>query len=228
MIPTIRAHRGLGILFAEPGAPGAPRPSRRAACASPAPDVLGGGRLLRAQGVRRAIACNHRQGESRRRGKLLLRTLVSELQAHGGKPAEAVEKYGKAVELDSAMRRRAMPSPPSLPARKSKKKPLPKYEEVDTPGAERQGGTGLAALLADQGRVEDAVRHYEKALRIDPGYADAVDQLARLLEKQGNPDQAIGQYQATLKLEPNNQDVHFSARVRAGQTGQKGPGLCGV
>src|SRR5437763_3325864 len=48
----------------------------------------------------------------------------------------------------------------------------------------------LASILEDQKRDRDAIRHYEAALRIQPGTSAVLERLVALYERNGEPDKA--------------------------------------
>jgi tetratricopeptide (TPR) repeat protein len=54
------------------------------------------------------------------------------------------------------------------------------------------------------GRVPEAMAQFEEALRIDPNYVSAHDNLGQALEDSKRVPEAIGQYQAALQLDPND------------------------
>ena len=59
-----------------------------------------------------------------------------------------------------------------------------------------QNNLGTALLQA--GQIEEAIRHYEQALRIDPDYAEAHNNLGVALTDQGKVTEAIAHYQQMI------------------------------
>jgi tetratricopeptide (TPR) repeat protein len=57
--------------------------------------------------------------------------------------------------------------------------------------------------LAQSGKIEEAIAHYEQALRIDPDYVQAHYNLGLALERLGRTPEAIEHYQQVLKLRPD-------------------------
>jgi tetratricopeptide (TPR) repeat protein len=53
------------------------------------------------------------------------------------------------------------------------------------------------------GRIQDAIGHYELALRLKPDFAEAQYNLAVALEQAGRVQEAIGHYQQALHLKPD-------------------------
>jgi tetratricopeptide (TPR) repeat protein len=66
----------------------------------------------------------------------------------------------------------------------------------------------LGELLAQKGQMDEAVDHFQKALQIQPGFAEAHYNLGNALVKEGQLDNAIIQFQKTLEIEPDNAEAH--------------------
>jgi tetratricopeptide (TPR) repeat protein len=66
---------------------------------------------------------------------------------------------------------------------------------------------GLGNALFEKGRVDDAVVQYEKALEINPDYAEACNNLGNALLQQGKVNEAITQLQRALQLNPDLADA---------------------
>jgi tetratricopeptide (TPR) repeat protein len=60
----------------------------------------------------------------------------------------------------------------------------------------------LGALLFAENKVDEALRHFQKAVEIAPGYEDARNNLGSALLRKGRVDEAIAQYQKALALDP--------------------------
>jgi tetratricopeptide (TPR) repeat protein len=73
------------------------------------------------------------------------------------------------------------------------------------PGNERAQNNLGNMLVKDPGRLEEAVAHFNEALRLQPGYADAHYNLGLALNKiPGRRGDAIAQYKEALRLRPGN------------------------
>ncbi|HTZ20665.1 MAG TPA: tetratricopeptide repeat protein [Opitutaceae bacterium] len=59
-----------------------------------------------------------------------------------------------------------------------------------------------------RGQLDEAIAHYQTALRIKPDYAEASYNLAEALLRKGELDEAIVHYQAALQVDPNYFDAH--------------------
>ena len=66
----------------------------------------------------------------------------------------------------------------------------------------------LANILRDEGRLDEAIAHYEQALRIKPDLAEAEDNLGVALTLAGRRFEAIRHYEAALRLMPDMPEVH--------------------
>ncbi|MFN7963044.1 MAG: alkaline phosphatase family protein [Thermoanaerobaculia bacterium] len=65
--------------------------------------------------------------------------------------------------------------------------------------------TGLASALAGQGRGEEALGHFARALEIDPIFVPAYHNRAILLERQGKRQEAIADYRRALRYDSDYQ-----------------------
>jgi tetratricopeptide (TPR) repeat protein len=62
----------------------------------------------------------------------------------------------------------------------------------------------LAAALQESGRVDDAIEHYKRALRIRPEYAPAVNNLGTALMAKDDIESAITAFRESFRLQPNS------------------------
>ncbi len=60
----------------------------------------------------------------------------------------------------------------------------------------------LANILFEKGHIDEALGHFDKALRIDPAYAYAHYNYANALAKAGQTEEAIQHYEQALQLRP--------------------------
>ena len=70
--------------------------------------------------------------------------------------------------------------------------------------------SNLASALLKQGRVDEAIAHYEVALRIAPASFTAHTGLGLALVEKGRIDEAINEYNAALQIDPDYPDAHLS------------------
>lgn len=67
---------------------------------------------------------------------------------------------------------------------------------------------GLGIELLRRGQVDEAIRHAQKAVRLDPGDAEAHNNLGNALLMQGQIDSAIRHFQEATRLKPQFPDAH--------------------
>ena len=68
----------------------------------------------------------------------------------------------------------------------------------------------LGDALRDEGRVDDAINHYQEALKIKPGAAEFRNNLGTALQQEGKVDEAIAQYQEALQIKPNEAEMRYN------------------
>ena len=66
----------------------------------------------------------------------------------------------------------------------------------------------LGNVLVHEGKVSDAIGHYEQALRIKPDYAEAHSNLGNALEQAGKIGEAIAHYEQALRIKPDFAEAH--------------------
>jgi tetratricopeptide (TPR) repeat protein len=66
----------------------------------------------------------------------------------------------------------------------------------------------LGLVLESLGRVQEAIGHYEQALRIRPDYAEAHYNLGNTQAQVGRVPEAIGHYQQALRIKPDFSEAH--------------------
>jgi len=62
----------------------------------------------------------------------------------------------------------------------------------------------FGADLLKQGRLDEAIAEFERAVEVDPNYAAAYFNLAYAYERRDRIDDAIAQYKKAIQLEPGN------------------------
>ena len=60
----------------------------------------------------------------------------------------------------------------------------------------------------EQGNYKEAAREYEKAVKADPGYAEAHSNLGFSYRKQGKFDKAVRSYKKAIELNPKLAEAH--------------------
>ena len=67
----------------------------------------------------------------------------------------------------------------------------------------------LGSLLAKEGKLDQAINYYRKALQIEPRFPEAQFCLANALDQQGQLDEAIELYQKALWFKPSQTQSHI-------------------
>jgi tetratricopeptide (TPR) repeat protein len=78
----------------------------------------------------------------------------------------------------------------------------------------------LGLLLSTEGRMEEAMEHYHKAIQINPNYSDAPNSLGIALAAQGWFDEAIENFRKAIQVEPNNFKVLNNLGIALGGQGR--------
>jgi Flp pilus assembly protein TadD len=68
--------------------------------------------------------------------------------------------------------------------------------------------TNLGAVLSDQGRIDEAVAHYQEVIRIDPLSPSARFNLAAALAKGDRIDEALKLYNEAVEMRPDYPEAH--------------------
>lgn len=71
----------------------------------------------------------------------------------------------------------------------------------------------LGASLLQQGKMDEAIAEFQKAVDLDPKYAAAHLNLAYAYDRQGQVDMAIARYQKVIDLQPENLFAHNNLGV---------------
>ena len=66
----------------------------------------------------------------------------------------------------------------------------------------------LGTVLQRAGRIDEAITHYEQALRIRPDDAKAHNNLGTALQGAGRIDEAIAHYEQALRIKPDDAGAH--------------------
>jgi protein O-mannosyl-transferase len=87
------------------------------------------------------------------------------------------------------------------------------------------GHYSLGVALFQKGQLDEAVVQYQKALEIDPNYAEAHNNLGAALFQKGQLDEAVVQYQKALEIDPNFVEAHSNLGAALFQKGQRDEGI---
>jgi tetratricopeptide (TPR) repeat protein len=78
----------------------------------------------------------------------------------------------------------------------------------------------LGAALWQAGRIQEAIKHYEQALRIKRDYADARNNLGVALVQAGRVQEAIEHFEQALRLDPGFAGAHNNLGAALEQAGR--------
>jgi tetratricopeptide (TPR) repeat protein len=81
-----------------------------------------------------------------------------------------------------------------------------------------QGNFGNVLIL--QRRLDEAMVHYQEALKINPDYAESRDNIGNVFLVKGQMDEAIANYQKALKIRPDFAEAHFGMATALQQKGR--------
>jgi tetratricopeptide (TPR) repeat protein len=73
-----------------------------------------------------------------------------------------------------------------------------------------EADSDLGMQLQRLGQVQEAIRHYEQALRLYPDLADAHNNLGIALAEMGKIEQAIAHYEQALRIRPDFAEAHYN------------------
>ncbi|MFO1513600.1 MAG: tetratricopeptide repeat protein [Verrucomicrobiota bacterium] len=69
--------------------------------------------------------------------------------------------------------------------------------------------TLLGSLLSQEGKVDEAIDYFHRAMRYKPGYPEAHFFLGHAYDQQGKWDEAVVEYQKALWFKPTQEQTHF-------------------
>ncbi|MBN2375882.1 MAG: tetratricopeptide repeat protein [Sedimentisphaerales bacterium] len=78
----------------------------------------------------------------------------------------------------------------------------------------------LAVALKQQGRIDEALHHWQTVLQIYPDYRDSILGLGPTLVDHGKPEQAVATYEKYLKLCPNDLEIRKMLAYALSKAGQ--------
>ena len=78
----------------------------------------------------------------------------------------------------------------------------------------------LGLVLDRQGSRDEAIRHYQKSIEINPRFAEAYNNLGVVLETQGKLEAAAECYEKALEINPDYADAHGNLGSVFGKQGQ--------
>ncbi len=79
----------------------------------------------------------------------------------------------------------------------------------------------LGNALLQVGRIQEAIGHYEQALRISPDYPEAHNDLGIALAQAGRIPEAIEHWEHALRVRPDFADAHFNLGLALEEMGRR-------
>ena len=83
-----------------------------------------------------------------------------------------------------------------------------------------QAHDSLAVALCEEGRLPEAIDHFQRALQLKPDFAEAHNDLGVVLMQRGRLREAMGHYEQALRLKPYDPKAHYNLGVALWQTGR--------
>lgn len=83
----------------------------------------------------------------------------------------------------------------------------------------------LGTILVQRGFVAESCRCYEKAVQINPGFWQALNNLAVTLDRLGRLEAAEAQYRQLVEIAPDSPDVQLNFATLLGELGRYQEGL---
>ena len=74
---------------------------------------------------------------------------------------------------------------------------------------------GLAQEYANSGQYDEALRHFETLMSMDPNYSAAYYHAGRTLERAGRTDDARAMYERGIEVTSRNGDAHTRSELQA-------------
>jgi protein O-mannosyl-transferase len=78
----------------------------------------------------------------------------------------------------------------------------------------------LAVVLELEGRIHEAIGHFEEALRLKPDSVDTHNNLGAALWKVGRTQEAIRHYELALQYKPDSAEAHYNLGIALKQEGK--------
>lgn len=78
-----------------------------------------------------------------------------------------------------------------------------------------------AYKLESEGKPDEAIKEYQKAIDLDANYCDAMDNLGQLLRRSGKLDEAVYWYKRSIGVLPGNRAAHVNLAVAYRYQGKK-------
>ncbi len=125
-------------------------------------------------------------------------------------PLLIVFAAGGLVQAADALARRRWPLTPALPVAVVIAAVFANWPLLSATLMRAITETNLAVALQGEGRLDEAIDHYQRAIALHPEYAPAYNNLGAALHAKGRHDDAIATYQQALRLRPDFPLAHYN------------------
>ena len=71
----------------------------------------------------------------------------------------------------------------------------------------------MGIALKDQGKLDEAIEAYKKAISIKPDYAEAYNNMGNALQDKGTRDEAIEAYKKAISITPDYAEAYYNMGV---------------
>ena len=78
----------------------------------------------------------------------------------------------------------------------------------------------LGGMLFRQGRLQEAIGHYDQALRLKPDFAEAQNNLGVALAQLGRMPEAVERFEQTLHIKPDYAEAHYNLGLALADLGR--------
>ncbi|HEY8747234.1 MAG TPA: tetratricopeptide repeat protein [Tepidisphaeraceae bacterium] len=99
------------------------------------------------------------------------------------------------------------------------------YRHVLTTARQAEVYNNLGGVLADQGRRQEAIDEYRRALSLDPRFAEASNNLGLMLLEMGQVPDAMGAFREALRLRPDFPEAQYNLGNAHKAIGETGPAI---
>jgi protein O-GlcNAc transferase len=139
-----------------------------------------------------------------------------------GKFAEALAAYERAMKLRPGDPEAAYNRAVALEQQGRRAEAESAYRDILRHNPNSFVYLNLGALLQEQGRHDEALVAYERALALDPDYAEAHFNRGLVLQQQGRLDRAVEAYQQSLRLRPDYIEAATNVGIALQELGRLG------
>ena len=75
-------------------------------------------------------------------------------------------------------------------------------------------------IMINNGKVDEAISHFNKALKINPRSVEALNNIGIILASRGKLDEAVSYFSKALRIQPYDEQTHFNLGLALSQQGK--------